>query len=857
MSFGFAELQEVLSQWPTHQVPQETNSEDSLMERIRQLLAAFALRGTLYKADIQPLLRHLLLRKSSKSGHEINLRVPASPVWPTVLEWKSHGITAMSVGSDAFLLTALPWHPTWLDGGESGVFTDAFSDKKIREEGSCSADPFITDVTGFKLYSSPGQREAIRAAFLIPPGDTLIVNLPTGSGKSLVGQAPALVHGQEGHLTLFVVPTVALAIDQERQMTTYFRTFATNNETWPLAWYGGSSKEDRSEIRRRMRDGTQRILFTSPEALATSLLRTVFEVASAGMLRYLVIDEAHLITQWGDEFRPAFQALAGLRNSLLRTVKEKEIDPFRTLLLSATFTPETTDTLANLFGPPSCVQMIAAVHLRPEPQYWFSGAISTVEKQVQVLEALRHAPRPFILYVTKREDALTWHNILTSQAGYQRVERFDGSTSDSKRKKIITSWIGNELDGIVATSAFGVGIDKADIRTVIHATIPETVDRFYQEVGRGGRDGIPSISLLVYENKDWALSRTMANPRLITNELGFDRWKALYKSRHKYNSLGDFFRIDPEAVRLGLTGSNDENVRWNMRTLLLVSRAGFLELDVEPNGIPEEDGDDLLSSSPLAAMAVIRIHLLRNDHRLPEIWEEVISQSRTNTLNAGYKNLALMQDLLQNGREVAETFEELYRNNSKKWTVDVTKVCGGCPSDRFGNSRIDGYHVPVPIPIHQLTPFDLSNWKLTFPHLDPRSVIAVFYEPEMAPLAIVPLIRWLVSKCGIQEVCTDEKSALAVLLDWKRLYRHAPSGVLVHRDLRQLNEEPYTPLARVTFFDKQVTSQEINKVLLIQRPIHLVFYPSNTRDPNNSLRFLSDTAVNSTHIQQLNFVINQ
>jgi hypothetical protein len=418
--------------------------------------------------------------------------------------------------------------------------------------------------------------------------------------------------------------------------------------------------------------------------------------------------------------------------------------------------------------------------------------------------------------------------------------------------------MGNELDGIVATSAFGVGIDKADIRTVIHATIPETVDRFYQEVGRGGRDGKSSISLLVYEDNDWALSKNMANPRLITNELGFGRWKALYESRHKYDNQGDFFRIDPDAVRPGLTGSNDENVRWNMRTLLLMSRAGFLELDVEPNGIPEEDiDDDLLSSSPLVAMAVIRIHLLRNDHRLQEVWEEVISQSRTNTLNAGYKNLALMQRLLQNGCEVAETLEELYRNNSNQWTVDVTKVCGGCPSDRFGDSRIDGYHVPVPVPIHQLTPFDLPNWKLTFPHLDPRSVIAVFYEPEMTPLAIVPLIRWLVSKCGIQEVCADEKSALAILPDWKQLYRHAPSGVLIHRNLRQLNEEPYTPLARVTFFDKQVTPQEINKVLLIQRPIHLVFYPSNTRDPNNSLRFLSDTAMNSAFIENLNKVISQ
>jgi len=856
MSFGFAKLQEVLYKWPMIQVSQEVAS-DSLMERIRQILATYSIEGKLQKSDLQPLLRHLLLRESINSGHKQDLRVPANSAWPTALEWSSHGVSAMKLGADDFLLTALPWYPEWLGGGESGVFADSFSDKIVREEGFCSADPFIADVTGYAHYSSPGQREAIRAAFLIPPGDTLIVNLPTGSGKSLVGQAPALVHHQEGHLTLFVVPTVALAIDQARQMEKYFRSFGTSTQIWPLAWYGGVSETDRFEIRRRMREGTQRILFTSPEALTTSLLRTVFEVACNGMLRYLVIDEAHLITQWGDEFRPAFQALAGLRNSLLRKVEEEKVDSFRTLLLSATFTPETIDTLANLFGPPSRVQMIAAVHLRPEPQYWFSRTISSSEKQAQVLEALRHAPRPFILYVTKRNDAVAWLNILKSHAGYQRIERFDGDTPDQKRKEIITAWIGNKLDGVVATSAFGVGIDKGDVRTIIHATIPETLDRFYQEVGRGGRDGKSSISLLVYEDSDWTVSKNMANPTLISNQLGISRWHALYDSRKKYDGQGDLFRVDPQAVRQGLTGSNDENVQWNMRTLLLMSRAGFLELDVEPSSLPEEETDDPMPSSPLAVMAVVRIRLLRDDHLLPEAWEDAISLSRSNTLNGGKRNLRLMQGLLQEGSEVAQTLAELYRNNSEKWPVVVTQVCGGCPSDRFGDKRRAHYHVPVAAPVHNLQQLDLSHWKSTFPYLDDTRYIAVFYEPETSSLAIVRFIKWLVSSCGVQEVCVSDTSALSALPDWRHLYRHAPSGVVVHRNLRQMDEEPYSPLARVTFFDASVTAQEMNHVLLMQRPMHLVFYPSGTRDPNHPLRLISDTAINSVRFDQLTAVINQ
>ena len=162
--------------------------------------------------------------------------------------------------------------------------------------------------------------------------------------------------------------------------------------------------------------------------------------------------------------------------------------------------------------------MISAVHLRPEPQYWFSHADSFTEKESKVLEALRYAPRPFILYVTKQQDCVKWEKILKSN-GYERIARFDGKTSDTDRKHIIDAWIKNKLDGVLATSAFGVGIDKGDVRTVIHATIPETLDRFYQEVGRGGRDGKPSVSLVIYEDSDWDICRKMANPTLISNEL--------------------------------------------------------------------------------------------------------------------------------------------------------------------------------------------------------------------------------------------------------------------------------------------------------------------------------------------------
>ncbi len=853
MSFDYHELQSCLFSWPSIQVP-KLKADDSVFERIRQILALMETGEKLQRADFLPLIRHILMRKSLAEERDVELRMPLGSLWPSISEWEAHGIKAMTVGSGSLLLKALPWDPTWIGGGDGGVFTDAFSSKNVREEQPCPADPFIAAATGYAHYSSPGQREAVRAAFLIPAGETLIVNLPTGSGKSLVGQVPSLVHFQEGNLTLFVVPTVALAIDQERQMKKYFQRSKFVNQDWPLAWHSDSSKEDRSEIRKRMREGTQRILFVSPEALTTSLLRSVFDVAKSGMLRYLVIDEAHLVTQWGDEFRPAFQALAGLRNSLLQLLKVEKIVAFRTLLLSATFTPETIETLADLFGPADFVQMVSAVHLRPEPQYWFSHVGSIDERIDQILEALRHAPRPFILYVTKREDASTWQNILRDRAGYQRVERYDGDTKGSKRRDIISSWTDDELDGIVATSAFGVGIDKADVRTIIHATIPETLDRYYQEVGRGGRDGKSSISLLVYTDSDWFLSKRMARPKLISDELGYARWEAIYKSMSTDGDHESIFQINIEAIRDGRKNSNDEDVRWNMRTLLLMSRAGFLELGVEPNSI-EENTDTDEDVSLLAAMSCIRIRLLRFDHLQKDAWESTISNSRVKTLNSASKNLILMKGILEDGCEISSVLADLYSNNLGKWIVDVTTVCGGCPSDRF-STRNTHYHLPVPSSVHRISKINFDQWRKTFPYLD-SGFVSVFYDIEDRSSSIIRFLKWLISECGLQEICIDDLSLLAQHPDFKNLHLRSPTGILLQRNIQQLDEEPYSPLVRVTFFDQSVTPQQIDRISLIQRPMHFVFYLNSTRDPNHLGRLLSDSARNSSKLSQLNVQIFQ
>ncbi len=864
MSFGLNELQALLKDWPPIEDFPDTPRE-SLMDRICQVLrTARDERGRNgWQADLQPLLRHALLRAGKEAGTATRLRVPTGHGWPDRQSWEEHGFEVLEAGPSAYLLNALEWYPEWLGSGEGGVFSDAFSNRVVRRRKTCPTDPFVRDATGFESYSSPGQREAVRAAFLVPEGDTLVVNLPTGSGKSLVGQAPALVYGEDGHLTLFVVPTVALALDQERAMRALFRRQEPSRPDWPLAWFGGLPQEQRTEIRQRLRSGTQRILFTSPEALTTSLLRAVLEAASAGMLRYLVIDEAHLITQWGDEFRPSFQALAGLRHSMLKLAPRG----FRTLLMSATFTEETVETLASLFGPRERMQMVSAVHLRPEPQYWFYSAESPAEKRERVLEALRHAPRPFILYVTKREEVAQWDGILRGTAGLSRIATFDGKTPDLERLRIIREWSENRIDGIVATSAFGVGLDKNDVRTVIHATIPETLDRYYQEVGRGGRDGKPSASLLVFEPSDWMLPERLARPKIISDHLGFNRWKAMYQSRRETGEE-DLWGIDIDAVHGGLSGGSEYNVNWNMRTLILMARAGLLSLEIENN--PGDSGEDpeANASSLLAAVANVRVRVLDNGHLISERWEQAVSASRNATLLAAGRNLQMMRQLLPNpseagqvvGREVGDTLAELYRVKSHRWPVHVSHACGGCPRDRFEDIAPSYYAEPVTTPVGRVMSFSFEAWTERFDWLDPAFTF-VFYDEEREGGALhremIQFASWLVQCCGVREISIDPASPFIRYHEWNGLYRRTRDKVLLHRPPQESDMEPYSPLARLTVLDPGVPTDCIVGTQMLRRPFHVVLLPLGVPDPGNELRRLSDVSPDSIRLEALIHEINQ
>lgn len=252
--------------------------------------------------DSVALIRHFLRRGATQQGSPLITQKISHKAISSLsgslsrnhLESASFNVLREEPGY--FLVDACPWQPSWLDENDwEFLEAAAFHEIQRRTTEPVSGDPFLSQV-GLTTYQSAGQRQAIRAILTAPTTSTLVINLPTGSGKSLCAHLPAWLQSYSTGVTIVVVPTTALAIDQERA----FQSFTKIN--YATAYYQANSlpgQERREEIRNRIRNGTQRIVFTSPEGLLDSLVGSVYEAVERGFLRYFVIDEAHMVEQWG------------------------------------------------------------------------------------------------------------------------------------------------------------------------------------------------------------------------------------------------------------------------------------------------------------------------------------------------------------------------------------------------------------------------------------------------------------------------------------------------------------------------------------------------------------------------------
>lgn len=622
-------------------------------------------------------------------------------------------------------------------------------------------DGVLHHMAGFTNYRSEAQKVMVKACLNMEEGETLVAALPTGGGKSLVFLIPSFNETEGGTIvgslretagtTIVVVPTVALALDQKMSAQKFFPN-AREEKFQPQAYFGGMPLEEKQIIFEGLREGSLPILYTNPESIVNGSLANVIEDAGwRGNITRFVIDEAHIVLDWGSHFRTDFQLLTVFQKRLLKATRGK----LKTILLSATLSDEATSLLRHLFSHNDKYTEIRGDELRLEPTYFISGSKSNPERYRKITQIIPYLPRPIILYVSKLEDARLW-KVMLREKGYKSIETFSGNTSDTERERIIRQWNNDEIDMIVATSAFGMGVDKRDIRTVIHCCLPESINRYYQEVGRGGRDGFGSISLLnyVYEY-DTAVQNNLTSQSVLTIDMLWDRWHAMFDRRESAKRSDEFW-LYMSSQHKGLSGeSGKSNAAWNEAVCLMLARHGVIEiLDTW-----YETGE----SFRRLLVKILNFSMV-NDK---EQFINNLGPDRDKERKRVNKNLRQIRKLVLDKEEecVSEYFIDTY--------TYALEACGGCPSCRAQGIDVRYHRPKLSIPFSnqimeakgELTG-SLREFSGGF-----KEIILKVDENQWKPEELVKVIQQLTDSNVSSMVLPDEKG-----LDLTEVVQEAPTG---------------------------------------------------------------------------------
>lgn len=328
----------------------------------------------------------------------------------------------------------------------------------------------LKDYWGYDNFR-PLQEDIINA--VLDGKDTLAL-LPTGGGKSICFQVPAMA--KEG-ICLVISPLIALMKDQVESLK--------KKGIPALAIYSGMSFIEIKKTLQNAAYGNYKFLYVSPERLETDLF---LDVLPSMKINLLAVDEAHCISQWGYDFRPPYLRIANL----------KELLPGVPILaLTASATKIVQDDICDklLFGKTQ--QRFQQSFERKNLSY---SVFNVPSKQNKLLEILKNVPGTAIVYCKSRKhtreiaDLLRLNNI--------NADYYHAGLNNEERNNKQESWVGNKTRVIVSTNAFGMGIDKPDVRVVVHYDVPDCIENYYQEAGRAGRDGKRAYAVLLYNNKE-------------------------------------------------------------------------------------------------------------------------------------------------------------------------------------------------------------------------------------------------------------------------------------------------------------------------------------------------------------------
>jgi ATP-dependent DNA helicase RecQ len=319
----------------------------------------------------------------------------------------------------------------------------------------------------------PGQAEVMRSVL---EGDNTLAIMPTGAGKSLCYQLPTL------HLpgtTVVVSPLIALMKDQVDKLEDAGLEASQLNSAL--------STREHEENLEQIKSENSDFIFITPERLTT---RDFLAELRKQTINFVVIDEAHCISEWGHDFRPAYLSLG----SAIKTLGSPPV-----LALTATATPEVTADIEKQLDLGK-LRVVRTGIYRPNLHFDVKRVTNEREKHEELVRVLREHDGTGIIYCATVKTVETLTDWLKSFDF--KIEKYHGRMKASDRKQNHESFMAGELKAILATNAFGMGIDKPDIRFVVHYQMPGSLEAYYQEAGRAGRDGEPALCSLLFQVND-------------------------------------------------------------------------------------------------------------------------------------------------------------------------------------------------------------------------------------------------------------------------------------------------------------------------------------------------------------------
>ncbi len=540
-------------------------------------------------ADQGALLRDLL-RVAEKE-----VRLPSREFHLDAVPWARFGLVGVRRGADWHVRADARFHPELPRELWNELSRVLPLDPLVRRpDEPAVADAVLRRLSPYPHYRNPTQKAAVRALLTMPEGGTLLATMATGTGKSLLFQLGALwwrerALGEDKPCAIVLVPTISLALNH-RDAAAEFPGLEGSR-----ALTGDTPEQERRETLLAFHQGTVPLLFISPEA-ALGRLREEFlqaalppndparPLAAKGRLTTVFVDEVHIVASWGRSFRPDLQRIPGLVKAL------RARNPgLRTVLLSATVDDATLVLLRSQYGGTEAARVpwLEVAERMPRTEFdivrhLFPEHMKREDAVVQLADVL---PRPALIYTTEIEDAERLVYRLRTQRGYARVAVFTGNTRRVDRERIVEEWRHGALDLVVATSAFGMGIDHAGVRAVVHACLPEDASRYYQEIGRAGRDGYQAFALLLQAHGDFDRAQGLVSKTILGLDTMLPRWKALLASRRPTGAdpvtgrLCFGMKLDTRSANIPsdqVTG--EQHRRWNKSLLVQLQRYGALEV---------------------------------------------------------------------------------------------------------------------------------------------------------------------------------------------------------------------------------------------------------------------------------------